>query len=51
MGEEEEAGVEERDTKQGMEMELPSGAETGPEWGMFTWSCWASSAEKKGYAA
>lgn len=47
-GEEEEVvGMEDRDTKQGMEMELPNGAETGPEWGMFTWRDWTSSAEKK----
>ncbi|TNN63762.1 hypothetical protein EYF80_025964 [Liparis tanakae] len=43
------AGEEEdRDTKQGMEMELPSDAETCPEWGMFTWSCCVSSAGEKG---
>lgn len=36
-------------TEQGMEMELPSEEESGPECGMFTWSCWKSSVgeEKK----
>lgn len=40
-------GVEDRDTKQGMVMELPSEAKTGPECGMFTWRDWTSSAIKK----
>lgn len=37
-GEEEEEvlAVVDRDTMQGMEMDLPSEAKTGPEWGMFT---------------
>lgn len=47
-GEEEVAAdAEERDTEQGMETELPSGAETGPGRGMFTWRCRAPSAEEK----
>lgn len=45
------AGAEERDTEQGMETELPSRVETGPGRGMFTWRCWASSAEEKRGAA